>query len=140
MNVSRRGLLIGGGVLAAGAVAGPGRGLLDLISWGEERRGTLERSSMERHLSETFTLSDRDGSTIELVSVVELPQSQISNPEGQFAARFEARRGLGLDQATHRMASERFGVIALFISPVHEPDAAVDVYEALFNRPAEVVA
>lgn len=138
-RVNRRGLLVGGGVLALGAVAGAGRGLLELLE-SDDELGTLERSSMARHLSETFTLVDADGATIELVSIEELPQASISNPEGQFAARFEAVRGLGLEQATHSMASRRFGEIELFISPIHDPNAEVDMYEALFNRPAEATS
>ena len=141
-SISRRGLIAGGGAVTAIALAGPGRGLLGLIGWGDDEQAALERSSMERNLTERFELmgGEHAGATLQLISVEQLPQTVVSNPEGQFAARFTATGGLGLAQATYRMASRRFGEIDLFVSPIHDDGAESDLYEALFNRPAEVAS
>lgn len=139
--LSRRRVLIGAGTLtAAGALAGPGRGLLDLLRWWDGERATLERSSMNAELGHRLTVRLDDGTAAELRldSIEELPFTAVSNVEGQFAARFSARGGLDLAQATYALASSRFGEIDLFLSPIHDHGDATDRYEALFNRPADL--
>lgn len=135
-RISRRGVIVGGTALAAGAAVGPGRGLIGLLGWWNDP-ARLERSSMQQHLAERFALAAPDGGTIELVlqQIDELPTREVSNPEGQFAARFAAPSGTSLAQDTYAMSSPRFGAIQLFLSPVHDTAGNVAAYEALFNRP-----
>lgn len=140
-RTSRRRVIAGGGaVLAVGAVAGPGRGLHELLPWADGGRGTLERSSMQEHLGARFRVERRGqaSATLVLVAIEELPYGAVTDRERQFAARFAARAGTDLAQDTYQLASRRFGDVDLFLSPIHEPDDPLDHYEALFNRPVGV--
>lgn len=61
--LSRRAIVAGGLALAGGALAGPGRRLLDALPFLGPDPEPLERSNMTAHVGERFDVHTSDGST-----------------------------------------------------------------------------
>lgn len=135
--VSRRALLAGTGLTAAGAMlAGPGRGLLDALPFVGGHDLPLVRSTLAPRVGESFRVELPTGVTnLRLESVADLPApSTISDSEGQFVARFVGDAETRLAQDTYRLSNTSFGRFDLFLVPMSDPVDAVPVYEAVFNR------
>lgn len=138
-GVDRR-RFIGGAVaaaLGAGVLAGPGRGVLDLLPFVGDGPAPFTRTEVLARIGETFRISDGAHAGVRLVvdGVAELPNMRaIDVPDDQFAARFVLDAGTALAAETYTFVTDSFGDLPLFVSPLVDADGTVQGYEALVNR------
>ena len=132
--IGRRELIAGAGLAALGALfAGPARGALDALPFFGDPALPFDRTSLVGKIGDRFRITSgaEQGATLVLDRIVELP-STVADLEQQFAVRFTGP--VGLTQDTFEFATDTFGRVPLFISPISEPGAVPALYEAIVNR------
>ena len=136
-RLGRREVIVGAGVAALAATfAGPGRGLLDNLPFVGGSAEPFNRSPLSERIGERFRVvaGAAEGAIVEIREIVELPVSRIADAENQFAVRFAGIRGSELVQGTYEFATDSFGRLPLFVTPLTVPGAAEPLYEAIVNR------
>lgn len=132
--IGRRELIAGAGLAALGALfAGPARGSLDVLPFLGDSALPFDRTSIVGQTGDRFRVAsgtDR-GAVLVLDRVVELPAT-VADIGQQFAVRFTGPAGLAQD--TFEFATDSFGRLPLFISPITEPGVLPAMYEAIVNR------
>jgi hypothetical protein len=137
-------LLGGAGVaLLGGVLAGPGRGLLQLLPFVGDADKPVVRSALTPFVGDTFTVhrSGKAALGLRLAGVADLPHpAVIDNVEGQFRAVFSGPLADTLGQNTYQLRHHHFGRVDMFLVPMFDSHAKAASYEAVFNRlPEEVV-
>lgn len=136
-TLGRRRFVGGLATAAAGALVlgGPGRPLLNGLPWFAPAR-PFTRTEVAARIGETFRITTgvHEGIRLTLAGIAELPSTRIVVPDDQFAARFVAPAGADLFPDTYEFATDAFGDLPLYVSPLVDVDGVVTGYEALVNR------
>jgi hypothetical protein len=132
-----------GAAALAGVLAGPGRGLLQLLPFVGDDDKPVVRSTLSPFIGSDFTVHRAGQPTLRLTlaKVADLPSpTVVSNIEGQFRAVFNGPLDNVLSQDTYQLRHSEFGKVDMFLVPMFASDAPSASYEAVFNRLPEEVA
>ncbi len=126
--MGRREFIAGAGVAALG-LAVLGRGAFTAAE-------PFTRTAILDRIGETFRVAagPAEGAVVRISEILELPFGAVADVENQFLLRLAGVAGPELAQDTYEFATESFGRVALFITPMSEPGAAVASYDAIINR------
>jgi hypothetical protein len=137
IQLGRRHLLAGIAALAGTAVvAGPGRGVFDLLPFigGHD---PFTRTAVLARVGETFRIVDGayDGVRIAVAAITDLPDTTPTIPDDQFMAQFTSTTsGAELPAGMYWFATGSFGRLPLFVTPMADGDGRVTGYQAVINR------
>lgn len=136
-QLGRRELIAGAGAAALAAVfVGPGRGALELLPFFGSTPDPFDRSNVAAGIGERFrvTVGAAKGVVLQISEIRDLPYTQLLDAEQQFLVRFSGPADRLLTQDTYEFATESFGHLPLFITPMTDPGATTAFYEAIVNR------
>ena len=120
-------------------IAGAGAAALGLAVLGRTVFSSAEpftRTPILDHIGETFRVASgpAEGAVVKVAEILELPFGSVGDLENQFLVRLAGVSGPELAQNTYEFATQSFGRLPLFITPMSEPGAGVALYDAIINR------
>ena len=120
-------------------IAGAGAAALGLAVLGRTVFSSAEpftRTSILDHVGELFRVAGgpAEGAVVRIAEILELPFGTVGDIENQFLVRLVGVAGPELAQDTYDFATESFGKLPLFITPMSDPGAGVALYDAIVNR------
>jgi hypothetical protein len=127
--MGRREFIAGAGVAAVGLVVLGARGLIGSAE-------PFARTPILEHIGETFRVASGPaaGAVLRIAEIRALPYGSVGDIENQFLVRLAGVSGPELPQDTYEFATQSFGKLPLFITPMSDPGASAAFYDAIVNR------